>query len=79
MIVGSFDVAWQNALADVGPAGEDKGKGGKYLILAAGLQRKESPTVIIVLQSETRPRIRDPAFQLQEPQRRRYQIGRRAR
>src|SRR5512134_1250643 len=26
VIVGSFDVAWQNALADVGPAGEDKGK-----------------------------------------------------
>ena len=32
-ITGSVDDAWQNALEDVGPAGVDKGKGGKYLIL----------------------------------------------
>lgn len=52
VIVGSFDVAWQNALADVGPAGEDKGKGGKYLILPPGY--KESPPEgYIVLPSET--------------------------
>ena len=32
-ITGSVDEAWQTALEDVGPAGVDKGKGGKYLIL----------------------------------------------
>jgi hypothetical protein len=32
-ITGSVDDAWQTALEDVGPAGVDKGKGGKYLIL----------------------------------------------
>jgi hypothetical protein len=32
-ITGSIDDCWQNALADVGPAGSDKGAGGKYLIL----------------------------------------------
>ncbi len=52
VIVGSFDVSWQNALADVGPAGEDKGKGAKYLVLPPGY--KESPPEgYIVLQSET--------------------------
>ena len=32
-ITGSIDDAWQCAIADVGPAGSDAGKGGKYLIL----------------------------------------------
>jgi hypothetical protein len=32
-ITGSVDDVWQAALEDVGPAGVDKGKGGKYLIL----------------------------------------------
>jgi hypothetical protein len=32
-ITGSVDDAWQTAIEDVGPAGVDKGKGGKYLIL----------------------------------------------
>lgn len=32
-IVGSIDDCWQTAIEDVGPAGADKGKGGKYLIL----------------------------------------------
>ena len=32
-ITGSIDDAWQCAIADVGPAGIDAGKGGKYLIL----------------------------------------------
>jgi hypothetical protein len=32
-ITGSIDDSWQNALEDVGPAGADKGSGGKYLIL----------------------------------------------
>jgi hypothetical protein len=52
VIVGSFDVAWQNALADVGPAGADKGKGAKYLITPPGYKEKE-PDGYIVLPSET--------------------------
>ena len=32
-IVGSVDDCWQTAIADVGPAGIDKGDGGRYLIL----------------------------------------------
>lgn len=52
VIVGSVDVAWQNALADVGPAGEDKGKGGKYLITPPGYKGK-TPVGYIVLPSET--------------------------
>lgn len=52
VIVGSFDVSWQNALADVGLAGEDKGKGGKYLILPPGY-KGTPPEGYIVLESET--------------------------
>jgi hypothetical protein len=33
-ITGSIDDCWQTAVEDVGPAGVDKGKGGKYLILS---------------------------------------------
>jgi hypothetical protein len=32
-LTGSIDDCWQTAVADVGPAGVDKGKGGKYVIL----------------------------------------------
>jgi len=32
-ITGSIDDCWQTAIADVGPAGTDQGKGGKYLLL----------------------------------------------
>lgn len=35
-ITGTITDAWQVALEDVGPAGADKGKGGKYLILPPG-------------------------------------------
>lgn len=35
-ITGSVDDSWQTAIEDVGPAGLDKGKGGKYLILPPG-------------------------------------------
>lgn len=52
VIVGSFDVAWQNALADVGPAGEDKGKGAKYLLTPPGYSGT-LPEGYIVLPSET--------------------------
>ena len=40
-ITGSIDDAWQCALDDVGPAGADQGKGGKYLITPPGY--KETP------------------------------------
>jgi hypothetical protein len=33
-ITGSVDDCWQTAIEDVGPAGVDKGQGGKYLILS---------------------------------------------
>jgi len=39
-ITGSIDDAWQAALEDVGPAGVDKGKGGKYLILPPAYKDK---------------------------------------
>ena len=35
-ITGSVDDCWQTAIEDVGPAGADKGTGGKYLILPPG-------------------------------------------
>jgi hypothetical protein len=50
--VGSIDDAWQTALEDVGPAGVDKGKGGKYLILPPGYSDKV-PDGYIVLPSST--------------------------
>ncbi|HEX4609207.1 MAG TPA: DUF1254 domain-containing protein, partial [Urbifossiella sp.] len=52
VIVGSFDVAWQNALADVGPAGADKGKGARYLITPPGY-KGNAPDGYVVLASET--------------------------
>jgi hypothetical protein len=52
VIVRSVDDAWQNALEDVGPAGADKGKGGKYLITPPGYQDK-APDGYIVLPSDT--------------------------
>ena len=51
-ITGSIDDAWQNALEDVGPAGVDKGKGGKYLITPPGYDEK-APQGYIVLPSDT--------------------------
>jgi hypothetical protein len=35
-LYGQVTDAWQVTLADVGPAGQDKGKGGKYLLLPPG-------------------------------------------
>jgi len=49
-IVGSIMDCWQIALEDVGPAGVDKGKGGKYLILPPGYKDK-TPAGYIVLSS----------------------------
>jgi len=51
-ITGSVDDCWQTAIEDVGPAGADKGKGGKYLILPPGYEDKV-PTGYIALQSYT--------------------------
>jgi hypothetical protein len=51
-ITGSIDDAWQNALEDVGPAGADKGKGGKYLILPPG-HNASVPAGHIALPSQT--------------------------
>ena len=51
-ITGSIDEAWQTALQDVGPAGVDKGKGGKYLILPPGYKGK-APDGYTALPSET--------------------------
>lgn len=39
-ITGSIDDCWQTAIEDVGPAGLDKGNGGKYLILPPGYNDK---------------------------------------
>jgi hypothetical protein len=51
-ITGSVDDCWQTAIEDVGPAGLDKGKGGKYLILPPGYQDNVPPGYI-PLQSYT--------------------------
>ena len=51
-LTGSLDDAWQTAIEDVGPAGVDKGKGGKYLILPPGYKDKV-PKGYIPLPSST--------------------------
>jgi hypothetical protein len=49
---GSIMTFWQMPMADVGPEGEDKGKGGKYVVLPPGFKDK-TPEGYIALQSET--------------------------
>ncbi len=56
-ITGSIDDGWQTALEDVGPAGVDKGEGGKYLILPPGYKDK-APEGYIALQSADIPQLR---------------------
>ncbi len=51
-ITGSLMDWWQIPLEDVGPAGADKGKGGKYLILPPG-HADAPPEGYIVLPSQT--------------------------
>jgi hypothetical protein len=51
-ITGTVMDVWQSALEDVGPAGVDKGKGAKYLILPPGYKRKV-PAGYIVLRSDS--------------------------
>jgi hypothetical protein len=51
-ITGTIMDCWQAALEDVGPAGVDKGAGGKYLILPPDYKDK-TPDGYIVLPSDT--------------------------
>jgi len=51
-ITGSIDDAWQCALEDVGPAGVDRGNGGKYLITPPGY-KGTPPSGYIVVPSDT--------------------------
>jgi hypothetical protein len=51
-ITGSVDDCWQTAIEDVGPAGVDRGKGGKYLILPPGYKDK-APEGYIAMPSAT--------------------------
>jgi hypothetical protein len=51
-ITGTVMDCWQAALEDVGPAGVDKGNGGKYLLLPPGYKYK-APDRYIPLASET--------------------------
>ena len=51
-ITGTVMDVWQAALEDVGPAGVDKGKGGKYLILPPGYKDR-LPAGYIPLPSDT--------------------------
>lgn len=51
-VTGTITDAWQTALEDVGPAGADKGKGGKYLILPPG-HSEQVPDGYIVVRSAT--------------------------
>src|SRR5262249_9921600 len=49
---GSIMTFWQMPMADVGPEGEDKGKGGRYLVLPPGFTGSP-PADYIVLKSDT--------------------------
>jgi hypothetical protein len=51
-ITGTIMDVWQCALEDVGPAGVDKGKGGKYVILPPGYKDKV-PVGYIAMPSDT--------------------------
>lgn len=49
---GSIMTFWQMPMADVGPDGEDKGKGGKYLVLPPDF-KGPAPAGYMVLKSDT--------------------------
>jgi hypothetical protein len=51
-LFGTLLDAWQVPLADVGPEGEDQGKGGKYLLLPPDF-RGEPPAGYIVVRAQT--------------------------
>lgn len=50
-LTGSLDDGWQTAIEDIGPAGVDKGKGGKYLILPPNYKDPVPPGYIQMLSS----------------------------
>ena len=52
-LFGSILNAWQRPLVDVGPSGEDAGKGGRYLILPPGYDGEVPSDGYIVLRSDT--------------------------
>lgn len=45
---GSLIGAWQAPLADIGPDGEDKGQGGRYLLMPPAIARRDPPDYIAV-------------------------------
>lgn len=45
-LTGSLDDGWQTAIEDIGPAGVDKGRGGKYLILPPNYKEAIPPGYI---------------------------------
>ena len=51
-MLGAFNDAWFRYIADIGPFGEDKGKGGKYLILPPDYEG-EIPEGYFVVKSPT--------------------------
>jgi hypothetical protein len=51
-MLGAFNDAWFRYMQDIGPAGPDKGKGGKYLVLPPGYEG-EVPDGYFVVQSRT--------------------------
>ena len=51
-MLGAFNDAWFRYIADIGPFGQDKGQGGKYLILPPGYEKK-TPEGYFTVQSKT--------------------------
>jgi hypothetical protein len=51
IILGAIDDVWQVPLVDVGPAGKDEGKGGKYLILPPKFKGKIPKGYIVIKSS----------------------------
>jgi hypothetical protein len=51
-MLGAFNDAWFRYMQDIGPAGPDKGKGGKYLVLPPGYEG-QIPNGYFVVKSKT--------------------------
>ena len=69
-IVGSFDVAWQNALAMSAPPARTRARAASTSSCRRAT-RKKCPTATSCCRRRL-PRLRHPALELQEPQRRRH-------
>jgi hypothetical protein len=52
-LFGSIVNAWQRPLVDVGPSGEDGGKGGRYLVVPPGYEGEIPSDGYIIAQSDT--------------------------